>query len=93
MIGRGSGSSRSITILSDSQTTLKALETSEVKSKQVWECRESLMKAAELNTVLLVWGPGHTGVHSNERADELAKGAAMSPIGTEPCIEISYGYI
>ena len=49
---------RNITFLSDSQAALRAIEANEIKSKLVCECRESLMKVAEHNTMLLVWVPG-----------------------------------
>ena len=64
---------RTITIFTDSQAALKALETVTVKSKLVLECLQCLSELATHNSVQLVWVPGHEGILGNERADEMAK--------------------
>jgi len=60
-----------INIISDSQAALKALCSSTVKSKLVWQCQESLRELSSKNKVHLWWTPGHEGVEGNEKADLL----------------------
>jgi len=50
-----------ITIFTDSQAALKALESGTVKSKLVLKCLECLSELATHNSVQLVWVPGHLG--------------------------------
>ena len=70
---------RTITVFTDSQAALKALESVTVKSKLVLECLECLSELATHNSVQLVWVPWHEGILGNERADELAKKFADTP--------------
>jgi hypothetical protein len=57
------------------------------KSNLVLECRKLLMNLAEINSITLIWVPGHTNVQSSERADELAReGSAMDFVGPEPAL-------
>ena len=64
---------RNIYILSDSQASLKALDSCRADSKLVLDCIRALNKLGRLNRVVLVWVPGHVGVMGNEMADELAR--------------------
>jgi len=63
---------RNVYILCDSQASIKALNSSQIKSKLVSDCHQSLVKLAEHNRVELVCVPGHMGLYGNMIADELA---------------------
>ena len=66
----------------------------EVKSKTKLECINSLNDLATKNQVNLIWVPGHTGIHGNERVDELANIAgALDSMGPEPSPLISESII
>ncbi|XP_017473760.1 PREDICTED: uncharacterized protein LOC108364547 [Rhagoletis zephyria] len=78
-----------IVICSDSQAALRAVSSCEINSRLVWECVKRLNALGELNTVQLMWVPGHTGVQGNEDADKLAREAAATrPIGPEPFLAV-----
>ena len=79
-----------VTICSDSQASLKALQEEEFTSKLTRECHEELQHLGRMCQVQLRWTPGHEGIEGNERADELAKrGTRRRYIGPEPCIPLS----
>lgn len=89
-INKLQGEIRSIAIFTDSQAALKALQSTQVKSKLVWECVNALNQLAEYKKVTLVWIPGHEGHKGNEKADELAKQATSEPfIGPQPSFGIA----
>jgi hypothetical protein len=51
----------------------------------VWNCFQLLLELKEQNKVKLIWVSGHSGVESNEKADQLAKLGADEPLlGPEP---------
>lgn len=76
---------KKVTLLSDSQAAIKALNSSEFVSKLAWDCLNKLLNLAQENEVTIMWVPGHMGIEGNERADELARNAANSPLlGPEP---------
>ena len=80
-----SAENKNIAILTDSMSAIQSLQNPEVKSKTKLECINSLNDLAVKNQVTLVWVPGHTGIHGNERADELANIAgALDTMGPEP---------
>ena len=80
---------RTITIFTERQAALKALES--VKSKLVLECLECLSELATHNSVKLVLVPGHEGILGNEKADELAKKGADTPFtGPEPVLGLPF---
>ncbi|KAJ8976499.1 hypothetical protein NQ317_018443 [Molorchus minor] len=79
---------RTIQIFSDSQAALLLIslliESSNVKSRLVLECKKTLNDLASRNKVIFTWVPGHSGVRGNEEAVGLAReGSAMYPIGLE----------
>lgn len=77
---------RCITIFTDSQATLNALENCKTVSKLVWECKTALKD----KVVQLVWVPGHCVIKRNELANRLAMlKAETCPIGTERYIGIA----
>ena len=63
---------RTVTMFTDSQAALKALESVTVKSKLVLEWLECLSELETRNSVQLVWLLGHEGILGNEKTDELA---------------------
>ena len=74
-----------ITIFSDSQAALRALESWDVNSKTVRECIEALNDLGTKTRVDLKWIKAHVGHEGNERADSLAKlGAADRTPSCEP---------
>ena len=80
----------SIAICSDSQAALKALDTATTTSKLVAETMTELKWLSLLNSVRLMWVPGHFSVSGNEIADKLANKAACERfIGPEPGIRIT----
>jgi ribonuclease HI len=58
-------------ILSDRQTAVKALDSSHINSKLVWDCQQSMMKLAEHNRIQLLWVPGHVEIDGNEIAGQF----------------------
>lgn len=79
-----------IYICSDSQSAIKAVSSTLVKSKMVYECKRSLNELGSRNKLSLIWVPGHESISGNEKADELARlGAENRFIGSEPKFGIS----
>lgn len=75
---------------SDSQAAIKALASANSRSKLVIACRTQIEELNSVNSVNLVWVPGHSSIAGNELADELARdGASHDFIGPEPAIPIS----
>ena len=88
-IARQTRNRSEVHILSDSQAAIKALSSTEVKSKTVWECLRSLRGLSRQRKVHITWIPGHNGHEGNERADGLAKQGAERPyMGPEPACGI-----
>lgn len=76
-----------ISIHTDSQAAIKALQSYKFTSALSLECWESLNELSHTNEVNVIWVPGHTGITGNEKADELAKmGAHATPTGPEPIV-------
>lgn len=81
---------RNISICSDSQAALMALETPTNHSKIVLECKTKLNMLSKRNRVCLIWVPGHRGIAGNEICDTLAKeGSESIPLSPEPIIGVS----
>ncbi len=59
-----------ITICTDSQSALAA---GGIKSLLVADCMEKLAVQSEINQVIIMWVPGHSGIQQNETADRLAR--------------------
>jgi Ribonuclease HI len=72
-------------ILSNSQATIKALDSFQINSKLIWHCHQSLVKLAEHNRIQLVWVPGHMGIDGNETTDKSARQGSSHPLaGPKP---------
>jgi ribonuclease HI len=67
-------SEKYISICSDSQAALKALQAAETTSQLVRQCQRALNDISTHYSVGLFWVPGHTGIRGHEIADELARG-------------------
>ncbi|XP_062533798.1 uncharacterized protein LOC134202829 [Armigeres subalbatus] len=75
---------------SDSQAAIKALASANSRSKLVIACRTQIEELNSVNTLHLIWVPGHSSIAGNELADELARtGASQDFFGPEPAIPIS----
>jgi ribonuclease HI len=62
-----------ISICSDSQAALKALQAAKTTSPLVQQCQQALNNISAQHVVGLFWVPGHAGVRGNEIADRLAR--------------------
>jgi ribonuclease HI len=81
---------KTITIYSDSQAALKALNNYSTRSKLVHETKTKLNALGAQNNLSLSWVPAHCGIEGNEIADALAKqGANDKFIGPEPYVGVS----
>ena len=75
---------KTIYILSDSKSSLQALEKDETCSNLIKETKSNLNLISEKNNVYLIKIPAHTNIFGNEMADKLAKeGALMTREKTE----------
>ncbi|XP_060516851.1 uncharacterized protein LOC132696179 [Cylas formicarius] len=76
---------KSLAIYTDSQATIKALQSNKITSKLVLDCHKALNEITSQNKVTLSWVPGHGGHKGNEGADDAAReGSSMRLIGPEP---------
>lgn len=76
---------RTLVTCSDSQAVLKALRSSQVKSKLLQDCLEALKQIISRNKVTLSWLLGHKGYEHNEESNKLAReGSSKALLGSEP---------
>jgi ribonuclease HI len=79
-----------VSICSDSQVALKALQAIRSTSSLVQQCQKALNDISTRHAVGLYWVPGRAGVRGNEIADELAKGGSvLGFLGPEPALGVS----
>ena len=64
---------RRITILSDSQAAIKALDSSVIKFKTMYDCAKYLNEMANRYEVCITWALGHRDIPGNCRANDLAR--------------------
>ncbi|XP_036341061.1 uncharacterized protein LOC118750446 [Rhagoletis pomonella] len=68
-----------VTIFSDSQAAIQALNCDKSSSKIVMECRRTLNELARSHFTRVVWVPGHREIPGNCVADELARKGTLLP--------------
>jgi len=79
-----------VSICSDSQAALKALQAARTTSLLVQQCQQALNDISARHAVGLFWVSGHAGVGGNKIVDELAKGGlAQRFVGPEPVLGVS----
>jgi ribonuclease HI len=70
-----------ILIRSDSQAAISAISSTNIGSKTVAECRNTLNRLGTRNNVTIAWVKAHAQHVGNEQADQLAKLGARQVIG------------
>ena len=79
-----------VSIGSDSQTALKALQAFRTNSSLVQQYQKALNDISTRHSVGLYWVAGHAGVRGNEIADKLARGGSvLGFLGPEPALGAS----
>jgi len=79
-----------VSICSDSQVALMALQAAKTMSPLVRQCQQVLDDISARHAVGLYWVPRHAGVRGNEIADKLARsGSAQWFVGPEPFLGVS----
>jgi len=66
-----------VSICSDSQAALEALQAVRTTSPLVQECQKVLNDISTWHVVGLYWVPGQAGVRGNEIVDELARDGSL----------------
>ena len=83
---------KEITILSDNQALVKALDSEVTTDKSIRMLKTKLNQAVELNNtkIKIKWIKAHVGYPGNEYADDLAKkGTELILYGPEPIVPLS----
>ena len=81
---------KQVSICSDSQATLKALQAARTTSPLVQQCQKALNDVSTRHAMGLYWVPGHAGVRGNEIADKLARdGSVVKFVGPESALGVS----
>jgi len=66
-----------VSICSDSQAALRAIQTAKAMSPLVWQCQKLLNDISTQHTVALYSVLGHAGVWGNKIANRLAKDCSV----------------
>jgi ribonuclease HI len=79
-----------VSIYSDSQAALKALQAAKTTFPLVRQCQQALNDISTQHAVGLYWVPGHAGGIGNEITDMLARGCSSQRfVGREPFLGVS----
>jgi ribonuclease HI len=80
-------SEKYVSICSDSQAALEALQAVKTTSPLVRQCQRALDDISTYHSVGLFWVPGHSAIRGNEIADQIAReGSAHHFVGLEPAV-------
>ena len=83
-------SQKYISICSDSQGSLKALQAAKTASPLVYQCKRQLNDISARRAVRLILVPGHAGVKGDEIAGRFARGdSAQRFVGPEHFLGVS----
>ena len=78
----------STALITVSMSAMQSLQNPAVRTKTKLSCIN------QINQLALIRVPGHSGIHGNEKADEMADiGAALETVGHDPAPPISLSYI
>ena len=84
----------SIALITESMSVMQSLQNPAVRNKTKLSCINQINSVAQSNQLALIWVPGHSGIHGNKKADEMANiGAALETMGPDPAPPISLSYI
>jgi hypothetical protein len=79
-----------VSIVSDSQVALKALQAARKTSQLAQQCQKALKSISNRHNVGLCWVLGRAGLRGNEIADKLARdGSVQRFVGPEPSFRVS----
>jgi ribonuclease HI len=83
-------SEKYVSVCSDSQADLKALQAIRTTSALVQQCQKALNDVPTQHAVRLHWVSGHARIQGNEIADGLARGGTVLRfLGPEPALGVS----
>lgn len=78
-----------VTIVSDSEASIKALSNAYCRSRLTNECFEFLTRLGDRCRLTLAWCPAHKGIYGNTKADNAARLARDKPT-TNGCVYIGF---
>jgi len=79
-----------MSICSDNQVVLKALQAVRTMFQLVQQCQKTLNEVSTQHAVGLYWVPGHAGVRGNEITDKLTRGGSvLGFLGPEMALGVS----
>ena len=79
-----------VSVFSDSQVALKALQAAKAMSPLVWQCQNMLNDISTRHSVGLYWVPGHAGVWGSGIANKLTRDSCVQTfVGPEPFLGVS----
>lgn len=76
-------------ICTDSMSSIQALQKIYDNHPIITKIHDQLLKASENKSIKLCWVPGHSGIHGNEKADELANKGRNNRLIAEGLVGVS----